>query len=94
MERSRLGLVFILIGVILLVISLFVLLSFTDFYLHSLFAMFLSVILIAIGFAYAKGVDSSIDYPSDDCYHCKGSGKVNTETCPRCGGTGIARSDD
>jgi len=94
MERSRLGLVFILIGVILFVISLLVLLSFTDLYLHSLFAMFLSVILIAIGFAYAKGVDSSIDYHSDDCYHCKGSGKVNTETCPRCGGTGLARADD
>lgn len=94
MERSRLGLVFILVGVILFVISFFVLLSFTDLYLHSLFAMFLSVVLIAIGFAYAKGVDSSIDYPSDDCYHCKGTGKVNTETCPRCGGTGIAREDD
>ena len=94
MERSRLGLVFILIGAILFVISLFVLLFQEDLYLFSLFVMFLSVILIAIGFAYAKGVDSSIDYPSDDCFHCKGTGKVNTETCPRCGGTGIARVDD
>jgi membrane protein implicated in regulation of membrane protease activity len=94
MERSRLGLVLILIGAILFVISLFVLLLYNDLYLFSLFTMFLSVILIAIGFAYAKGVDSSIDYPSDDCYHCKGTGKVNSETCPRCGGTGIARADD
>ncbi len=94
MERSRLGLVFILIGAILFVISLFVFLLQYDLYLISLFVMFLSVILIAIGFAYAKGVDSSIDYPTDDCYHCKGSGKVNTDTCPRCGGTGIAREDD
>ena len=94
MERSRLGLVFMLLGAILFVISFFVLLSYTDLYLLSLFIMFLSVILIAIGFAYAKGVDSSIDYPTDDCYHCKGSGKVNTETCPRCGGTGTARLDD
>ena len=94
MERSRLGLVFIFIGAILFVISFFVLLSYTDLYLLSLFIMFISVILIAIGFAYAKGVDSSIDFPTDDCYHCKGSGKVNTETCPRCGGTGIAREDD
>lgn len=94
MERSRLGLVFILLGAILFVISFFVLLSYTDLYLLSLFIMFLSVILIAIGFAYAKGVDSSIDYSTNDCYHCKGSGKVNTETCPRCGGTGIARLDD
>ncbi len=94
MERSRLGLVLILIGAILFVISLFVLLLYNDLYLFSLFTMFLSVILIAIGFAYAKGVDSSIDYPSDDCYHCKVTGKVNSETCPRCGGTGIARADD
>ncbi len=94
MERSSLGSIFILIGLILFVISLFVLLSYTDLYLFSLFAMFLSVVLIAIGFAYAKGVDSSIEYPSDDCYHCKGSGKVNTETCPRCGGTGFAREGD
>ncbi|MHA1928115.1 MAG: hypothetical protein ACTSV2_06015 [Candidatus Thorarchaeota archaeon] len=94
MERSRLGLVLILIGAILFVISLLVLLLYNDLYLLSLFTMFISVVLIAIGFAYAKGVDSSIDFPSDDCYHCKGSGKVNTETCPRCGGTGIAREDD
>lgn len=94
MERSHLGSVFILIGAILFIISLFVLLSYSDLYLLSLFVMFLSVILIAIGYAYAKGVDSSIDYPSDDCLHCKGAGKVNTETCPRCGGTGIARVDD
>ncbi len=93
MERSRLGLILILIGAILFVISLFVLLLYNDFYLFSLFAMFLAVILIAIGFAYARGVDSFIDYTSDDCFYCKGSGKIDTETCPRCGGTGIARAD-
>jgi len=94
MERSRLGLVFILIGVLLFVTSIFVLLLYSELYLVSLFTMFLSVVLIAIGFAYAKGVDSSIDFPSDDCYHCKGTGKVETEVCPRCGGSGIARKDD
>ena len=66
MERSRLGLVFILIGAILFVASIFVLLLYSELYLISLFTMFLSVVLIAIGFAYAKGVDSSIDYPVDD----------------------------
>ncbi|MHA1863137.1 MAG: hypothetical protein ACTSWA_05155 [Candidatus Thorarchaeota archaeon] len=66
MERSRLGLIFILIGVLLFVTSFFVLLLYSELYLGSLFTMFLSVVLIAIGFAYAKGVDSSIDFPSNE----------------------------
>ncbi|MHA1134992.1 MAG: hypothetical protein ACTSSE_00735 [Candidatus Thorarchaeota archaeon] len=61
MERSRLGLVLILIGVILFVISLFVVLLMFDLNLLSLFAMFISVILIAVGFAYTRGFDNSID---------------------------------
>ncbi|MGY5873107.1 MAG: hypothetical protein RTV72_12730 [Candidatus Thorarchaeota archaeon] len=94
MERSRLGLIFILIGSITFVVSLIILLLQSDLYLVSLFAMFIAIVLIAIGFAYAKGVDSSLDIPSSDCYYCKGTGKVDTETCPRCGGTGIAREGD
>jgi len=66
MERSRLGLIFILIGALLFVTSFFVLLLYSELYLGSLFTMFLSVVLIAIGFAYAKGVDSSIDFPSNE----------------------------
>lgn len=66
MEHSRLGLVLILIGAILFVASFFVLLLYSELYLISLFTMFFSVVLIAIGFAYAKGVDSSIDYPVYD----------------------------
>ena len=58
MERSRLGLVLILIGAILFVISLFVVLLQFNLYLISLFSMFISVVLIAIGFAYTRGIDA------------------------------------
>ena len=61
MERSRLGLVLILLGVILFVISLFVILLLFDFYLISLFAMFASVMIIAVGFAYTKRDESTSD---------------------------------
>lgn len=94
MERFQLGLIFILSGSLLFVISLLMLLMIQSLYLLSLFIMFLSVVGIAVGFAYAKGVDKSLDVPSDDCYYCKGTGMINGETCPRCGGTGLARSDD
>ena len=94
MERARLGLSLIVIGALMFVTSLFVLLLYSDFYLISLFLMFISIVLIAIGFAYAKGVDSSIDIPKAECYHCNGTGKVDDDTCPRCGGTGLARADE
>ena len=61
MEQSRLGMVMIIIGAILFVISLFVVLLQFNFYLISLFAMFISVVLIAIGFAYTRGLENSID---------------------------------
>ena len=61
MERSRLGLVLILIGVILFFISLFIILHLPGFYLISLFVMFISVVSIAIGFAYTRSNDSSND---------------------------------
>ncbi|TFG31571.1 30S ribosomal protein S27ae [Candidatus Thorarchaeota archaeon] len=32
--------------------------------------------------------------PHDDCYYCEGDGMIDSETCPRCGGTGLARNDD
>ena len=94
MERARLGLSLIVLGSIIFVVSLFVLLLQFNFYLVSLFMMFIAIILIAIGFAYAKGVDSSIDIPKTECYHCNGTGLVDADTCPRCGGTGLAREDD
>ena len=61
MERSRLGLLLILIGVILFVISLIFVLLYFDLYLISLFAMFVSVVMIAIGFAYTKGLDNPVE---------------------------------
>ena len=92
MERKKVGPGLILIGAVLFVLSLLVLLP--TLYLASLFMMFIAVILIGVGAAFAKGVDSSLDIPPEECYYCEGSGKKDTEVCPRCGGTGHARPDD
>ena len=54
MEQSRLGIIMISIGAILFLVSLFIILLQFDYYLISLFAMFISVVMIAIGFAYTK----------------------------------------
>ncbi len=98
MERKRRGLTLAAIGVLIFVISLTLLLYFVDLYLVGLLSMFIGVVFIGIGTAIAKEIDASIEMPSDDCYYCKGTGKVGTdeeiETCPRCGGTGLARQDD
>ena len=94
MERKKVGPGLIFIGVILFVVSLFLILPIPTLYLASLFIMFIAVVLIGVGTAFAKGVDSSLDIPSDDCYYCQGSGKKDTEICPRCGGSGMARPDD
>jgi membrane protein implicated in regulation of membrane protease activity len=98
MERKQTGPLLVVIGIALLFISLFYVLPIPDFYILSLFMMFLSVVLIGVGAAFARGVDSSLDVPTDDCYYCKGTGKIRSgdelRTCPRCGGTGLARADD
>ena len=74
------------------------LLQIPEFYLLALLLMFGGAILIGVGGALVKGFDSSFEVPKDDCYYCSGNGKVKTEdgfdTCPRCGGTGLARPDD
>ena len=97
MKRSK-GLMLIVIGMILFVASILVLLYIQEFYLASLLLMFVSVILVGVGAALIKGVDGSMDLPSGDCYYCNGSGLIDgaeeKETCPRCGGTGLAREDD
>jgi len=94
MERSIIGLGLDLVGALLFLVSLFILLPFSgDSYLLSLFGMFAGTVLIAIGIAISKGVGESLEKTSEDCYYCKGSGKVNRETCPRCGGTGFAPVD-
>jgi len=98
MERKGRGLVLAVCGVALLILSFFVLLSYADFYLASLALMFVSVVLIGLGTALAKGIDSTIEAPKDECYYCSGTGRIQageeTEICPRCGGTGLARPDD
>ncbi len=91
MERSRTGLALGSIGVLVFLISLFTLLPLAGiFYLPSLFGMFAGTVLIAIGIAISKGADQSLEGSREDCYYCNGSGKVDHENCPRCGGTGIS----
>lgn len=59
MERFRLGLVLILIGVILFVITFITILLPLGLYLISLVAMFVAIVLIAIGFAYTRSNENS-----------------------------------
>jgi hypothetical protein len=98
MDRKRIGLLLVIIGFVQFFIALFFILPIPYLYLASLFMMFLAVVIIGVGAAFARGVDSSLDIPSDDCYYCKGTGKIKIgeefETCPRCGGSGLARPDD
>ena len=61
MEQSSQGLLLIFIGVILFAISLFIVLLLLDLYLISLAAMFISVVVIAVGFAKTKSDDSTIE---------------------------------
>ena len=54
MEKSRLGIIFIFFGLILFIIFLFFVLPLPDYYLVSLFGLLISVIMIAVGFAYLR----------------------------------------
>lgn len=98
MERMKYGLTMAMFGVVLFLVSFFLILPVAEFYILSLVLMFSGVVLIGIGGAFAKGFDKSLDTLSDDCYYCKGTGKKDgpdgKQTCPRCGGTGLAREDD
>ncbi|MFW9927352.1 MAG: hypothetical protein ACFFDM_11415 [Candidatus Thorarchaeota archaeon] len=94
MKRKMVGTGLIAIGLVIFVVTLFVLLPIPTYYLASLFILFVAVVLIGVGAAFAKGVDKSLDLPSDECYYCNGTGKKDTELCPRCGGSGLARPDD
>jgi hypothetical protein len=95
MERSRLGFLLVLLGVIVLLTSLFVVLPLSSaLYVISLFGMFTGVVMIAMGIAISKEMENSLGVDREECYYCNGSGKVNQETCPRCGGTGIAPPED
>ena len=98
MDRMRIGIILTIVGVLVFIVSLYILLNFVELYLPSLLALFLAVVLIGLGSALAKGFDRSIDVQTDLCYYCEGTGKIQgvegSETCPRCGGTGLARPDD
>lgn len=98
MVRKRRGLLLVIVGILFFVISMVLLLYFSDLYFSGLLIMFIGVVLIGMGTALAKEIDASIEIPRDDCYYCGGTGKIGSgeeaETCPRCGGTGLARQDD
>jgi hypothetical protein len=95
MERSKLGFALAITGIIVLLVSLFIVLPLSGiFYVISLFGMFAGIVMIAIGIALSKGMEQSLGIEREKCYYCDGSGKVNQETCPRCGGTGITPSED
>jgi hypothetical protein len=98
MDRQTFGPLLAIIGIALCLGTLFFVLPVPGLYIVSLFMMFFAVVLIGVGAAFARGADSSLDVPTDDCYYCKGTGKIKSGeefgTCPRCGGSGLARPDD
>ncbi len=95
MERSKIGFGLGSIGVLVFLVSLFILLPLSElYYVPSLFGMFAGIVLIAIGVAVSKGAGKSMEVQRKDCYYCRGSGSVSGETCPRCGGTGITPEDE
>ncbi|MFX0055500.1 MAG: hypothetical protein ACFFAX_00085 [Promethearchaeota archaeon] len=98
MERKKRGLLLAVTGILIFAVSLVLLLYFADLYFIALVSLFIGVVLIGMGTALAKEIDASIEMPRDDCYYCRGKGKIGSEDeeeiCPRCGGTGLARRDD
>ena len=98
MERRKKGFTFAILGILLFMISLMLLLQIPDFYLGSLVIMFIAVVLIGLGGAIAKGYDIKLETTTEECYFCKGSGRIEvvegSDFCPRCGGTGKAIPED
>jgi len=98
LDRKRSALVFLVVGIVLFVLSMFYLLPLEGLYVPALVIMFAGVIMIGIGGAVLKGIDRSLGIPEGECRFCKGTGRISdptgTATCPRCGGTGKARADD
>ncbi len=98
MERRNIGILLAIFGVALFLGTLFIILPIPGLYIISLFLMFVAVVLVGVGAAFARGVENSLDVPSDECYYCRGTGKIKSGeefgTCPRCGGSGLARPDD
>ncbi|MFW9890537.1 MAG: hypothetical protein ACFFER_20375 [Candidatus Thorarchaeota archaeon] len=98
MERKKRGVLLVGAGILIFAVSIVLLLYFVDLYFIALVSSFIGVVVIGMGTALAKEIDASIEMPRDDCYYCRGTGKIGSEdeeeTCPRCGGTGLARQDD
>lgn len=98
MDRTARGAAAALVGAIVFLVSLFFLLPVPILYVPSLLLMFIGVVIIGVGSAVAKGFDKNLDEVSIQCYFCKGSGRIDgingKEVCPRCGGSGVGRSDD
>ena len=95
------GVILVVIGGTLFLGSLLLVLPIENLYLLSLVMMFGGVVLIGLGGALVKQIDTRLqmlDSPSEKCYYCEGSGKIEGidgfETCPRCGGSGAARPED
>ncbi|MHA1484453.1 MAG: hypothetical protein ACTSPR_03935 [Candidatus Thorarchaeota archaeon] len=98
MDRKKKGFTFAILGIMLFLLSLVLLLQMPDFYLGSLMIMFVAVVFIGLGGALAKGYDITLETTTEECYFCKGSGKIEgretSEVCPRCGGTGKALPEE
>ncbi len=95
MERKQRAGILTIIGTILFLGSMFFILPIVEFYLLALILMFIGVILIGVGGAMIKGFDRELDHPAEECYYCKGTGRVEEGdgVCSRCGGTGITPSE-
>jgi hypothetical protein len=95
MQRKNKAGIITVAGIALFLVSIILILPIVEYYLLSLVLMFIGVIMIGIGSAILKGFDRSLDEPQTKCYYCTGSGTLSDgTTCPRCGGTGLGRSDD
>ncbi len=98
LERRSKGLILLTAGVFVLSLSVLFVLPVPGLYLQALITMFIAVVLIGIGGAMVKEFDSTLEQPEEDCYYCNGMGRIEGpdgyQTCPRCGGTGLARPDD
>ncbi len=99
MDRKRTSIAMLITGISLFLISLFLLLPIAEYYVLSLFLMFVAVVMFGISSAMLRGYDGALDQPTVKCYYCDGTGKISKglpapESCPRCDGTGLIRSDN
>ena len=77
MERNQRALIYLIVGIILFLVAMFLILPIPEFYIAALILMFVGVILFGIGGAMLKGFDKSLDQPAEECYYCRGSGSTD-----------------